>query len=452
MSDSKDDISGGESSRVDASTAATPSPRPGLPPAQARREERYFGRFGGRYIPEVLRPAFEQLESAWSEARVDPGFLADFEGLCATYIGRPTPLYFAENLSRPFGKRKIYLKLEGLAHTGAHKINNALGQALLAKRMGKTRVIAETGAGQHGLATAAVCAKLGLECEVFMGEVDMARQHPNVFGMRMYGATVTAVKEGGRTLTDAVNAALKNWTERIDDTHYLLGSALGPHPYPTMVREFQSVIGRETKRQILEREGRLPDAIFACIGGGSNSIGMFSAFLGDGVRLVGVEAGGLGIDSGAHAVRMGGSGKVGVVQAYKSIFLQDGNGSLKSTHSVSAGLDYAGIGPELAHLGTTGRIEFTNATDEETLAALALTARGEGIMAALESSHAIAGALRALPSMPEDSIVVVNVSGRGDKDIFITAPRFDREDWLAFLESEASRMRSSAAGVEGGRP
>ncbi len=414
---------------------------------QGRREERYFGQFGGRYIPEVLRPAFEELETAYSAARIDPAFQSEFERLCADYIGRPTPLYFAENLSREFGGRKIYLKLEGLAHTGAHKINNALGQALIAKRMGKTRVIAETGAGQHGLATAAVCAKLGLECEVFMGEVDMARQHPNVFGMRMYGAKVTPVTEGGRTLTDAVNAALKNWTERIDDTHYLLGSALGPHPYPTMVRDFQSVIGRETRRQIIEREGRLPDVIFACVGGGSNSIGMFSAFLEDSVRLVGVEAGGLGIASGAHAVRMGGTGKVGVVQAYKSIFLQDDNGSLKPTHSVSAGLDYAGIGPELAHLGTTGRIEFTSATDDEVLAALALAARKEGIMAALESSHALAGAFRAMPELARDAIVVVNISGRGDKDIFITAPRFDRDDWLAFLENEAARIRDSAARI-----
>jgi tryptophan synthase beta chain len=406
-----------------------------------RRDERYYGRFGGRFIPEVLRPAFEELEAAWDAARADPGFWAELDALGRGFVGRPTPLCLAERLSAELGV-KLYLKLEGLAQTGAHKINNALGQALLAKRMGKARVIAETGAGQHGLAAAAAAAKLGLECEVFMGEVDMARQHPNVFGMRMFGAKVTPVREGTRTLTDAVNAAMKNWTERVSDTHYVLGSALGAHPYPAIVRELQSVIGREIKAELAAREGRLPDRIYACVGGGSNSIGAFAAFLGDDVELVGAEAGGLGLGNGMHATRMGGKGSVGIVQAYKSLFLQDSDGSLLPTHSVSAGLDYAGIGPQLAHLGETGRVRFASVSDEEALAAVARTARAEGILPALESAHALALAFRELPSMPPGSLGVVNVSGRGDKDLFITAPRFDREDWLAFLESEAARIRA----------
>jgi tryptophan synthase beta chain len=427
-------------------------------------DERYYGRFGGRYIPEVLRPAFEELEAAWEAARADPGYWAEVGRLGRDFVGRPTPLYFAERLSaeleeargRELGSFKLYLKLEGLANTGAHKINNALGQALLAKRMGKVRVIAETGAGQHGLATAAAAAKLGLECEVFMGEIDMARQHPNVFGMRMFGAKVTPVREGTRTLTDAVNAAMKHWTERIADTHYVLGSALGAHPYPAIVRELQSVIGREIKSQILEREGRLPDRIYACVGGGSNSIGAFSAFLDDDVELIGAEAGGRGFGRGMHASRMQGAGRVGIVQAYKSLFLQDDDGSLLPTHSVSAGLDYAGIGPQLAHLGETGRVRFASISDEEALAAVARTAKMEGVLPALESAHALALAFREAsspgssslkPSVGEPGVthpgtlVVVNVSGRGDKDLFITAPRFDREDWLGFLEAEVERVR-----------
>ncbi len=409
-----------------------------------RHDERYFGSYGGRYIPEVLRPAFEELERAWESARSDEAFWLEFERLCGDYIGRPTPLYPAGNLSRDLGGIRVYLKLEGLAHTGAHKINNALGQALLAKRMGKKRVIAETGAGQHGLATAAVAARFGLECEVFMGEVDMARQHPNVFAMRTFGATVTPVHDGSRTLTDAVNAALKNWTERIADTHYVLGSALGPHPYPGMVARFQSVIGIETRRQIMEREGRLPDAIYACVGGGSNSIGIFGAFLADDVSLVGVEAGGSGSEAGMHAVRMGGKARVGVVQAYKSYFLQDGDGSLLPTHSVSAGLDYAGIGPQLASLGDSKRIRFIEASDEEAISALRRTARAEGILPALESAHALAGLFREAGSLDKGRLVVVNVSGRGDKDLFITAPILERSDWMAFLERELDSLRTQA--------
>jgi tryptophan synthase beta chain len=406
-----------------------------------RRDERYYGRFGGRYIPEVLRPAFEELEAAWNAARGDAGYWALLERFGRDFVGRPTPLCLAQTLSAELGIR-LYLKLEGLANTGAHKINNALGQAVLAKRMGKARIIAETGAGQHGLATAAAAAKLGLECEVFMGEIDMARQHPNVFGMRMFGAKVTPVREGTRTLTDAVNAAMKNWTERVSDTHYILGSALGAHPYPAIVRELQSVIGREIKAQAIEREGRLPDSIYACVGGGSNSIGAFAAFLDEKVELVGAEAGGRGGEPGEHASRMGGKGRIGIVQAYKSLFLQDSDGSLLPTHSVSAGLDYAGIGPQLAHLGETGRVRFASVSDEEALGAVSRTARAEGILPALESAHALALAFREAGSMRPDSLAVVNVSGRGDKDLFITAPIFDREDWLAFLEAEASRIRT----------
>jgi len=405
-----------------------------------RRDERYYGSYGGRYIPEVLRPAFEELEAAWDAARGDPAYWAEVERLGRDYVGRPTPLCLAERLSAEFGV-KLYLKLEGLAQTGAHKINNALGQALLAKRMGKRRVIAETGAGQHGLATAAVAAKLGLECEVFMGSIDMARQHPNVLGMRMFGAKVTSVDEGTRTLTDAVNAAMKNWTERVSDTHYIIGSALGAYPYPAMVRELQSVIGREIRSRILELEGRLPDRIYACVGGGSNSIGAFAVFLDDSVELVGAEAGGRGLERGMHASRMGGAGKPGIVQAYRSLFLQDEDGSLLPTHSISAGLDYAGIGPQLAYLGETGRIRFVSSSDDETLAAVARTARAEGILPALESAHGLAAAFREAPGMKPGALVVANVSGRGDKDLFITAPRFDGADWLAFLESEVARLK-----------
>jgi tryptophan synthase beta chain len=417
--------------------------------AVARRDERYYGSYGGRYIPEVLRPAFEELEAAWEAARADRGYWSEVERLGRDYVGRPTPLYRAERLSAELGIR-LYLKLEGLAQTGAHKINNALGQAVLAKRMGKTRVIAETGAGQHGLATAAVAAKLGLECEVFMGSIDMARQHPNVLGMRMFGAKVTPVDEGTRTLTDAVNAAMKNWTERVADTHYVIGSALGAHPYPAMVRELQSVIGREIRSRILELEGALPDRIYACVGGGSNSIGAFAAFLEDGVELVGAEAGGRGLQRGMHAARMGGpgrpgAGKSGIVQAYRSLFLQDEDGSLLPTHSISAGLDYAGIGPQLAYLGETGRIRFVTSSDDEALAAVARTARMEGILPALESAHGLAAAYREAPGMKPGSLVVANVSGRGDKDLFITAPVFDGADWLAFLESEVERLKAEAA-------
>ena len=402
-------------------------------------DDRYFGEFGGRYIPEVLRPAFEELDAALEKYINDAQFNRELDALYTDYVGRPTPLYFAENLTKHLGGAKIYFKMEALAHTGAHKINNAIGQALLAKRMGKKRVIAETGAGQHGLATAACAAKMGLECEIFMGEVDVARQHPNVLGMKLYGATVTPVTEGAKTLTDAVNAAMKNWTERVSDTHYIIGSALGADPYPRMVRTFQSIIGREVRRQIMEKEGRLPDELVACVGGGSNSIGLFYPFLDTDVKMIGVEAGGRSDKAGDHAARMNGRGKVGIVQGYRSYFLQDDNGSLLATHSISAGLDYAGIGPELASLGDSGRITFVSARDADVLEAVKLVARMEGILPALESSHGLAETIRRAGSMPKDAIIVANVSGRGDKDIFITAPYFD-DDWKNFLAREAARL------------
>jgi tryptophan synthase beta chain len=406
------------------------------------QRSRYFGHFGGRFIPEVLYPAFEEIEKAFIHYRDDKDFNNELNAVLKDYVGRPTPLYFAENLTKHFGGAKIYLKMEGLAHTGAHKINNAVGQVLLAKRMCKKRVIAETGAGQHGLATSAAAAKFSMECEIFMGEVDMARQHPNVVAMRLFGATVTPVKEGNRTLTDAVNAALKNWTERVSDTHYVIGSALGADPYPEMVRTFQSIIGREVHAQITEKEGRAPTVMIACVGGGSNSIGFFHEFLDTKVQLIGVEAGGRSFKDGDHASRMNSRGKEGIVQGYRSFFLQDANGSLLPTHSISAGLDYAGIGPELAFLGEKGRIEFVSACDDEVLEAVKLTAKLEGILPALESSHALAEAYKRAPKMKKDEIMIVNVSGRGDKDLFITAPFFDA-DWKDFLKSEIARMENN---------
>jgi tryptophan synthase beta chain len=404
-------------------------------------KERYFGEYGGRFIPEVLRPAFNEVEEYFYKYKDDPVFQDELTSVLRDFVGRPTPLYYAENLTTHFGGAKIYFKMEALAHTGAHKINNAVGQALLAKRMGKKRLIAETGAGQHGLATAAVAAKFSMECEIFMGEVDMARQHPNVVQMRLFGATVTPVKEGSKTLTDAVNAALKHWTERIDDTHYIVGSVLSGHPYPEMVRTFQSVIGREVKEQIMSKEGRIPDAMFACVGGGSNSMGFFHEFMNEKVRFIGVEAGGRSFKDGDHASRMNGRGKVGVVQGYRSYFLQDGDGSLLPTHSISAGLDYAGIGPELADLGDRKRIEFVSVNDEEVLAAVKLTALKEGITPALESSHALAEAFKQAGKMKKSEVIVVNISGRGDKDLFITAPYFDTE-WKEFLKREIERLEN----------
>ena len=403
----------------------------------------FFGEYGGRYTAEVLRPPLEELEQAFVSAARDPDFLREIDELAATFTGRPTPLLYAENSSREIGGGRIYIKLEGLANTGAHKINNALGQALLAKRMGKTRIIAETGAGQHGVAAAAACAKLGLQCRVYMGEVDIRRQHPNVFWMEMYGAEVVPVSSGSRTLKDAVNEALRDWSASFDTTHYLLGSALGPSPYPDMVRFFQSVIGKETKEQI-EARGINAEALVACVGGGSNAIGFFSPFIESGTpRLIGVEAGGKGTGPGQHAVRMNGQGRRGIVQGYKSRFLLDDDGQVQSTHSISAGLDYPGVGPQLAHLGESGRIEFTSASDDEALNAMRFFARNEGVIFALESAHAGAAAMKIAARLQSDQAVIVNMSGRGDKDLFITADALAPEEWIKFLEKEVgSYVRS----------
>jgi tryptophan synthase beta chain len=401
----------------------------------------YFGDFGGRYVAEVLRSPLDDLEEAFVEAIEDPEFQSAFDQIAATFIGRPTPMLYAENATRELGGAQLFVKLEGLANTGAHKINNAVGQVLLAKRMGKTRIIAETGAGQHGVATAAVCAKLGLECVVYMGEVDIARQKPNVFFMELYGATVTPVSTGQRTLKDAVNEALRDWAASFDSTHYVIGSALGPSPYPDMVREFQSVVGRETKEQIVERiesRGLTVEALVACVGGGSNAIGFFAPFIEEEKpRLIGVEAGGRGPAPGDHAARMKGLGRPGIVQGYKSLFLLDEDGQVQKTHSVSAGLDYPGIGPQLAALGMSGRVEFNRATDEEALEALQFFARNEGVVFALESAHGAAEAIRVARELPSDRAVIVNMSGRGDKDLFITAKRLDETRWKEFLIREA---------------
>jgi len=379
-----------------------------------------FGPYGGRYVPETLMPAVTALEAAYAAASADPSFWEELAHLHRTYTGRPTPLSYAARLTAHCGGAKIYLKREDLAHTGAHKINNALGQGLLARRMGKRRVIAETGAGQHGVATATVCALLGLECVVYMGTEDMARQRPNVFRMRLLGAEVRGVDSGSRTLKDAINEAMRDWVTN-PDSYYLLGSALGPHPYPTMVRDFQSVIGREAREQILAAEGRLPDVIVACVGGGSNAIGIFHPFLGDAsVALRGVEAGGRGPRLGDHAARFL-AANPGVLQGTYSYVLQDEAGQIALTHSISAGLDYASVGPEHAWLHDTGRATYTSANDEEALDAFELCARLEGIIPALESAHAVAEALKLAPGLGADQLILVNLSGRGDKDIFTVA-------------------------------
>ncbi len=381
-----------------------------------------FGPYGGTYVPETLMPAILELERAYAEVQADRTFYEELEHLQRTYVGRPTPITFARRLTEHCGGAQIYLKREDLAHTGAHKINNALGQGLLAKRMGKQRVIAETGAGQHGVATATVCALLGLDCVVYMGTEDMQRQRPNVFRMRLLGAEVRGVTTGSCTLKDAINEAMRDWVTN-PDSYYLLGSALGPHPYPTMVRDFQAVIGIEARQQMLERNGALPDVIIACVGGGSNAIGIFHPFVGDAsVALRGVEAGGLGPATNKHAARFAG-GLPGVLQGTYSYVLQDEDGQIALTHSVSAGLDYASIGPEHAMLHDNGRASYTYATDEEALAAFQLLCSTEGIIPALESAHAVAEAVKLAPSLAPEKVILVNLSGRGDKDIFTVADR-----------------------------
>jgi tryptophan synthase beta chain len=380
----------------------------------------HFGRYGGSFVPETLMHPLEELKTAYAVARDDAAFQAQFHTLLRDFVGRPTPITFAERLTEHLGGARIFLKREDLNHTGAHKINNAVGQILLAKRMGKTRIIAETGAGQHGVATATVCALMGLQCVVYMGTEDMRRQALNVFRMRLLGAEVVGVESGSKTLKDAINEALRDWVTNVGDTHYLLGSVLGPHPYPMMVRDFQSVIGKEARAQMLEREGRLPDYLVACVGGGSNAMGLFHAFLNDAeVKMIGVEAGGRGLSLGEHAARFlnKGGGRVGVLQGTRSYVLQDERGQISLTHSVSAGLDYASVGPEHALLHDLGRAEYHYANDAEALAAFQMLARLEGIIPALESSHAIAEVVKLAPQLAKDEIILVNLSGRGDKDV-----------------------------------
>ncbi len=378
----------------------------------------YWGAFGGRFVPETLVSPLEELTEAYLAFRDDAAFRAEFEQLLRDFSGRPTPLFLAKRLSEKAGGAKIYLKREDLNHTGAHKINNCIGQILIARRMGKSRIIAETGAGQHGVATATVCALFGMECVIYMGSEDMRRQELNVFRMRLLGAEVVPVETGSKTLKDAINEALRDWVTNVKDTHYLLGSVLGPHPYPLMVRDFQSIIGREARKQILEKEGRLPDCLIACVGGGSNAIGLFHEFLKDPmVKMIGVEAGGRGKKLGEHAARFMNGGRIGVLQGTKSYVLQDERGQIATTHSVSAGLDYASIGPEHAFLHDIGRVEYVWVTDEEALEAFQLLAKTEGIIPALESAHAIAYAIKKAAEMSSEKIIIVNLSGRGDKDI-----------------------------------
>jgi tryptophan synthase beta chain len=400
----------------------------------------YYSGLGGAFVPEVLIETFAELERAYREARADPAFFREYEQLMRSFSCRPTPLTFAENLTRQLGGARIYVKREDLNHTGAHKANNVMGQGLLVRRMGKRRVIAETGAGQHGVATATMAAKLGFDCTIYMGEEDVLRQRPNVFWMERLGARVVTVTDGARTLKDALNAAFRDWIGSMDDTHYVLGTACGPHPFPEMVAWFQSIVGKEAREQVLGATGRLPSRVYACVGGGSNALGIFGAFLEDaGVELVGVEAGGHGLASGAHATRLSGSdASIGVAQGYRSYFLQDADGQMKTTHSVAAGLDYVGVSPILAHLKHTGRVRFESATDAEVVAALALTVRREGLIPALESAHAFAQAFKEAGSLDPDDVVLINQSGRGDKDIFTVADAFDDPAWRDFIRRKAA--------------
>ena len=398
----------------------TPNDYTAYPDAAGR-----FGRFGGRYMPETLMPLVHDLDAAYSAAKADEGFQAQLAGFLQHYAGRPSPLYFAERLSERFGAR-VYLKREELNHTGSHKINNCLGQILLAMRMGKTRIIAETGAGQHGVATATVCARFGLKCVVYMGAVDVERQKPNVFRMNLLGAEVRPVHAGSATLKDAMNEALRDWVTNVDDTYYLIGSAAGPHPYPTMVRDFQKVIGEEVREQCLAAEGRLPDALVACVGGGSNAIGLFYPFLNDDVRIFGVEAAGEGVDTGRHAAAING-GRPGVLHGNMTYLLQNPEGQITEAHSISAGLDYPGIGPEHAFLHEVGRAKYLTATDDEALAAFQLLAELEGILLAIESAHALARLPEVCAEVGKDGVVVLNLSGRGDKDVATVAAHLGRQ-------------------------
>ncbi|KLI13618.1 tryptophan synthase subunit beta [Brachyspira hyodysenteriae] len=404
----------------------------------------FFGKFGGRFVPEALEKLLIELEEAFLHYINDKEFLSELEELRADFIGRPTPLMYAKNLSEKIGGAKIYVKLEGLAHTGAHKINNSIGQALLAKKMGKKKIIAETGAGQHGLATAAACAKLGLKCSIYMGEIDVKRQQPNVASMELYGANVVSVTKGGRGLKDAVDMALEDWVKDLKDTHYLLGSAVGPSPYPDIVRTFQSVIGRELDKQIQEKNLNVK-ALIACVGGGSNAIGFFEPFIErENPKLIAVEAGGISMNLGENAIRMQNPyAKDVAAQGYMSKFILKENGEISETMSISAGLDYPGVGPQLAYLGESGRIEFTYATDKEAINAVKEFASHEGVIFALESAHAGAKAIEYAKQYSKDDVIIVNMSGRGDKDIFITSPIFRPNKWKEFLKSELERLEKN---------
>lgn len=402
------------------------------------KDRGYYSRFGGAFVPEILVPTFDELEAEFERASSDPSFWREYTALMASYSGRPTPVSYAQNLSEHFGGARIYVKREDLNHTGAHKANNVMGQGLLVQRMGKRRVIAETGAGQHGMATATMAAKLGLECTIYMGAVDVERQRPNVFWMEQLGATVVPVTEGSRTLKDAINEAFRDWVSNMQTTHYVLGTACGPHPFPKMVSYFQSIIGKEAREQVLEASGKLPTRVYACVGGGSNAMGVFSGFFDDPVELVGVEAGGEGLASGRHAARLAGNdGTVGVAQGYKTYFIQDRDGQMRHTHSVAAGLDYVGVSPILAHLHESGRVRFEAATDEEVVRALKLTIKKEGLIPALESSHAFAQAFKEAPALAKDDVILINQSGRGDKDIFTIADAFDDPSWREFIRKKA---------------
>ena len=414
-------------------------------------ERGYYGEFGGAFVPEILTATFDELQLAFETAKQDPAFWEEFVQLMGSYSCRPTPISYAENLTNRFGGARIYIKREDLNHTGAHKANNVMGQGLLVKRMGKTRVIAETGAVQHGVATATMAARLGFECTIYMGEVDVERQRPNVFWMERLGATVVPVTDGSRTLKDAINEAFRDWVSNMDNTHYVLGTACGPHPFPEMVTYFQSIIGTEARKQILEITGKLPKRVYACVGGGSNAMGIFSGFLADDdgdkrVELIGVEAGGHGIETGQHAARLASKdASIGVAQGYKTYFLQDGDGQMKETHSVSAGLDYVGVSPILAHLRDSGRVRFEAATDKEVIEALALTIKSEGLIPALESSHAFATAFKEAPQLSSDDVLLINQSGRGDKDIFTVADAFDDPKWEQFIIDKAAQYQARAA-------
>jgi len=406
---------------------------------QVMDDNGFFGRWGGAYIPEILHETFQQLSLAYEEARQDPSFWQEYLDLMASYSCRPTPLTYAENLSRHFGGAQIYIKREDLNHTGAHKANNVMGQGLLVKRMGKTRVIAETGAGQHGMATATMAAKFGFDCTIYMGEVDVMRQRPNVFWMEKMGATVVPVKDGSKTLKDAINEAFRDWVTNLDNTHYVFGTACGPAPFPEMVSWFQSIIGKEARGQILKAHGKLPAKVYACVGGGSNAMGIFQGFLDEKeVELVGVEAGGYGLDSGLHATRLCGvDASPGVAQGYKTMFLQNDDGQMLETHSVAAGLDYVGVSPILSDLADKKRVRFESATDKEVMEAIDLTMRMEGIIPALESTHGFVQAFKDAPHISPDEAIIINQSGRGDKDIFTIAHAYDDPSWKEFIIARA---------------